>query len=151
MSTATTPPIAELIPHRAPMVLVDSITHWDDKNIICHSESHLSSDNPLRDQGVLSVFAGVEYAAQAMAAHARLISPPKADGPPRKGFLAVASKLTATVAELDTVAAPLVINAHMLAHNADSSLYEFTLHAADTLVLSGQLTAVMTEPEATPA
>lgn len=145
MSTAITPPIAELIPHRAPMVLVDSITHWDSENIVCHSQSHLLGDNALRDNGVLSVFAGVEYAAQAMAAHARLISPPKTDRPPRKGFLAVASKLTAVVAELDAVAAPLEISAHMLAHNADSSLYEFTLHAAGTLLLSGQLTAVMAD------
>lgn len=130
------------------MVLVDSITHWDNENIICHSQSHLHPDNPLRDNGVLSIFAGVEYAAQAMAAHARLISPPNSNGRPRKGFLAVASKLTAMAAELDAVAATLEISTHMLAHNADSSLYMFTLRAADTLLLSGQLTAVMADEEA---
>lgn len=141
-SPAPTPPIAELLPHSAPMVLVDSIIRWDEQSIHCQSISHLQPDNPLREAGVLSVFAGVEYAGQAMAAHARLLVSATEDAQPRKGFIAVASKLAARVVTLDSVSAPLLIEADMLAHNADSSLYAFTLSADGQTLLTGQLTAV---------
>lgn len=139
---ASTPAIAELLPHSPPMVLVDAIIQWDEQSIHCHSQSHLQPDNPLRQDGVLSVFAGVEYAAQTMAAHARLLMATADDARPRKGFIAVASKLAARVDTLDSVAAPLLIAADMLAHNADSSLYAFTLSADGQTLLTGQLTAV---------
>ena len=139
---ALLPPIADLLPHSAPMVLVDSIIRWDEQSIHCLSTSHLQPDNPLRDAGVLSIFAGVEYAGQAMAAHARLLLSTTADAEPRKGFIAVASKLVAHVDALDSIAATLHIEANMLAHNADSSLYSFTLSANGQALLTGQLTAV---------
>ena len=144
------PAIADLLPHRPPMVLLDAIIHWDEQRIHCQSQSHLQPDNPLRQAGVLSVFAGVEYAAQAMAAHARLLMARAPDAEPRKGFIAVASKLAAQVDRLDSVTAALSIEAEMLAHNADSSLYAFTLSAAGQTLLTGQLTAVTisdTEPQ----
>ncbi|SDU23327.1 hypothetical protein [Halopseudomonas salegens] len=147
--SAPLPPIADLLPHSAPMVLLDSITQWDEQNIRCQAHSHLQPDNPLRDAGVLSVFAGVEYAAQAMAAHARLLSPAAAGGPPRKGFLAVASKLNASVDVLDSLSAPMHIEANMLAHNADSSLYAFSLTADGQTLLTGQLTAVTVSDNST--
>ena len=139
---ATMPPIADLLPHRAPMVLLDSITRWDGQSIHCQTRSHLLPDNPLRETGVLSVFAGVEYAGQAMAAHARLLQSEAADATPRKGFIAVASKLAPQVDTLDSITAPMHIEAHMLAHNNDSSLYAFSLSADGQTLLTGQLTAV---------
>lgn len=136
------PAIADLLPHGPPMVLVDTILRWDEQSIHCQSQSHLQPGNPLREAGVLSVFSGVEYAAQAMAAHARLLMAAVDDARPRKGFIAVASKLAAQVDTLDSVSAPLSIEAEMLAHNADSSLYAFALSAAGQPLLTGQLTAV---------
>ncbi|QJD60358.1 hydroxymyristoyl-ACP dehydratase [Pseudomonas sp. gcc21] len=146
-SPAPMPPIADLLPHNAPMVLVDSIIRWDEQSIHCQSRSHLQRDNPLRDAGMLSVFAGVEYAAQAMAAHARLLLSDTTDARPRKGFIAVASKLAAHVDTLDSIAGSLHIEARMLAHNADSSLYAFTLSTGDQTLLTGQLTAVTISDE----
>lgn len=139
---ATLPPIAELLPHSSPMVLVDTIIRWDEQSIHCQSQSHLQPDNPLRQAGTLSVFAGVEYAAQAMAAHARLLQSATTDATPRKGFIAVASKLSAHVDMLDSVRASMHIEANMLAHNNDSSLYAFSLSADGQTLLTGQLTAV---------
>lgn len=136
------PSIADLLPHGAPMVLMDAIIHWDEQSIHCQSRSHLQPDNPLRNAGVLSVFAGVEYAAQAMAAHARLLLGATEDARPRKGFIAAASKLAAHVDVLDSVTATLDVEASMLAHNTDSSLYAFTLSAGGQPLLTGQLTAV---------
>lgn len=141
--SAPFPPIADLLPHSAPMVLLDSISQWDEQTIHCQTHSHLLADNALRDAGVLSVFAGVEYAAQAMAAHAHLLNSATAGTPTRKGFLAVASKLNARVDVLDCITAPMQVEANMLAHNADSSLYAFSLAADSQTLLTGQLTAVI--------
>lgn len=136
--------LGSLLPHAEPMILLDSIEDWDDSKISCVSNSHLAVNNPLRQSGTLSIYAGVEYAAQAMAAHARLTAPPvDRHSLPRKGFLAVASKLSAQVQNLDQLATPLLIELEMLAANHDSSLYRFVISTAGQVLLEGQLMAVM--------
>jgi predicted hotdog family 3-hydroxylacyl-ACP dehydratase len=123
------------------MVLLDAIERWDSEAIVCTSRSHLAPNNPLRDDGRLSVYAGVEYAAQAMAAHTRLLTDSSA--PPRKGFLAVASKVAAQADALDEYAETLTIEARVIAQNRDSSMYQFHISAQGKPILEGQLTAVL--------
>lgn len=126
------------------MVLIGAVRAWDDSKISCVANSHLAANNPLRVNGLLSVYTGVEYAAQAMAAHARLTAPAAQETTaPRKGFLAVASKLSASVQNLDTINAELQIDLEMIAANADSSMYSFVLSADQSVLLTGQLMAVM--------
>lgn len=139
--------IAALLPHSGPMVLVDSIIHWDKSHIRCRAHSHRREDNPLRQDGVISVFAGVEYAAQAMAAHARLVGAQQGAAP-RRGFVAVASRLAAGAQRLDAEAQPLDIDVTVVASSGDSSLYQFTLHAGERQLLSGQLTAIIAPEDA---
>lgn len=147
-STSSIDP-ASLLPHAHPMVLLDSIVRWDSEGIVCSSRSHLAADNPLREGGHLSIFAGVEYAAQAMAAHNRLLADDSA--PPRKGFLAVASKVTALAPSLnqspdqslDQWPHILTIEAWVMAQTQDSSMYQFRLSVQDKPLLGGQLTAVL--------
>lgn len=143
MTATLIPDIAELIPHQAPMMLVDSITAWDEHHIICQATSHVERDNPLRDDGRLSVFAGVEYAAQALAAHARLREP---DLPPKRGMIATASKLTPCCQWLDEHTGALTIRVELLASNLTSSMCQFHITCGATDVLSGQLTALTAEP-----
>lgn len=144
-----------LLPHRGTMVLLDAIIQWDESAIQCTASSHLSAANPLRDKGRLSVYAGIEYAAQAMAAHVRLCQEQSLQRPdqslqrqeqslqPARGFLAQASKLRATVATLDQRSAPLRIDAWPLARNPGHSLYQFQIHAEDCCLLEGRLTAII--------
>lgn len=134
------PAPAELLPHAEPMVLIDSVVHSDPRKIICRASSHRAADNPLRLGGRLSIYAGLEYAAQAMAAHAKLGA--NAEEAPRRGFLATASKIVAHTDRLDTVAADLEIVARQTTTNGDSSLYEFTITGAGRLLLEGQLMVV---------
>lgn len=131
------PSPADLLPHAAPMVLIDSVTTWDATSVTCRADSHLRADNPLRIAGRLSIHAGIEYAAQAMAAHARLRA--QSQEAPRRGVVATASKVVAHAEVLDAIQAPLLINASRLADNGDSSLYEFRISAADQPLLDGQL------------
>ncbi|WP_041524079.1 hypothetical protein [Gilvimarinus agarilyticus] len=136
------PDIADLIPHQAPMVLLDSITHWDDGYILCRALSHTREDNPLRDDGKLSIFAGVEYAAQAMAAHASLRNTGK---PARRGVIATASKLSSACQWLDEYSEPLLVRVQLLASNANSSLCQFEITCGANELLRGQLTALSHE------
>jgi predicted hotdog family 3-hydroxylacyl-ACP dehydratase len=138
MNSLPTP--AQLLPHAEPMVLIDSVEHWDQQKITCRASSHRSVDNPLRCSARLSIYAGLEYAAQAMAAHAKLLA--NSDKAPRRGFIATASKIVAHEDRLDGIAADLDIEARQTTTNGDSSLYEFTITGAGQLLLEGQLMVV---------
>lgn len=138
----TVPPLHQLLPHADPMILLGSINQWDKNNIECVASSHLHIDNPLRQQGILSIYAGVEYAAQAMAVHMRLCLDNDQE-PPRKGFVAVASKLEAQRQNLDEAQTSLVITLHQLVANDQGSLYEFIISADNQQILSGQLLGVI--------
>ena len=142
MTATIAPNIADLIPHQAPMVLLDSIIRWDDGYILCRALSHVQADNPLRDAGELSVFAGVEYAAQAMAAHASL----RTDGQPaQRGMIATASRLTPACQWLDEYPAPLSVRVELLASNTTSSMCQFQITSGTSQLLSGQLTALSSQ------
>lgn len=146
--------LADLLPHKPPMILLDSIHRFDAQTIQCGSQSHLNPHNPLRQKDRLSVFAGVEYAAQAMALHARLTAAAEKDfARPRRGFLAVANKLHAYVRDLDECRTPLLIEVTRINGDKNSSQYVFVITAEteNRTLLEGQLIAVMAEPETDPA
>ena len=60
------------IPHQGRMCLLDEVMEWDAQHIRCRSGTHRLPDHPLHSQGRLGVACGIEYAAQAMAAHGAL-------------------------------------------------------------------------------
>lgn len=138
-----------LLPHTDEMVLIDAIILWDFEKICCTANSHLHVNNPLRQSGQLSIYAGIEYAVQAMAAHAQ-IKVESGGGiiPPRKGFLAAMSRIKAYTQNLDDATETLHIEAQAIASTPNSSMYKFTISANNFTLLEGQLTAVM---ESTPS
>lgn len=144
MIEPATTDIAELLPHAAPMILIESLLEAGENYLACRTKSHLSPDNPLRIDGILNIFSGIEYAAQAMALHARLSSAPgqEAEQPPR-GFVATVSKVQAFAHRLDEYEQPLTIRVDQIACSRDSSLYTFTLSAGAAQLLEGQLMAVL--------
>jgi len=140
--------LADLLPHKPPMILLDGIHLCDAERIQCGSRSHLDPFNPMRHDNRLSVFAGVEYAAQAMALHARLTATGEKDfAQPRKGFLAVANKLRAHAFDLDEYKTPLLIEVIKLHGDFNSSQYRFAITVESRVILEGQLIAVMAEPD----
>jgi predicted hotdog family 3-hydroxylacyl-ACP dehydratase len=68
------------IPHHGRMCLLDEVLEWDAQHIRCRSGTHRQPDHPLRSQGRLGAACGIEYAAQAMAAHGALAGGAAADG-----------------------------------------------------------------------
>ena len=87
------PPMASLVPHAGAMCLLDRVIDWDEDGIRC--EATVADRHPLKVGTRLPATALIEYAAQAMAAHGRLIALAEAadqagadganDGRPRPG------------------------------------------------------------------
>lgn len=133
-----------LIPHAGEMVLLDSVQHWDHSSIDCRAGTHRRSGNPLRTDEGLSVYAGLEYAAQAMALHSRLCSQDMS-GSPKQGLLAVASKIITYVEWLHDIADDLLVSVKLQDEAGGSSLYEFSMTADRGLLLSGCLLVVLAQ------
>ena len=61
--------IRTLIPHSDLMCLLDDVMQWDDRSIVCFTNTHRDPANPLRRAGRLSAVHAFEYGAQAAAIH----------------------------------------------------------------------------------
>ncbi len=133
--------IAAHIPHSGAMCLLDAVLAWDDARIRCTASSHRDAANPLRAQGRLAAICGIEYAAQAMAVHGALLGDTGAR--PRAGLLASVRDVEAHVARLDTVDAPLCIEAERLGAAHSTILYRFALHGGERLLLTGRAAVML--------
>ena len=134
--------IRTLIPHSGSMCLLDSVAEWDDRSIICISNTHRDSANPLRRDGRLPAVHAFEYAAQAAAVHgglrarsAGVIAPP--------GYLAALRDARLHLVRLDEVASALQIYAYLLFGEAANTVYECRVSAGDVLLAEGRITIML--------
>jgi predicted hotdog family 3-hydroxylacyl-ACP dehydratase len=134
--------IRTLIPHSGLMCLLDRVNEWDDRSIVCVSNSHRDPANPLRRDGRLSAVYAFEYAAQAAAVHGGLrarsagaIAPP--------GYLAALRDAHLHVMRLDDVASPLQICASRLFGETANTVYECRVSAGDILLADGRITIML--------
>jgi len=134
--------IAGLVPHRGPMCLLHEVVQSDAHGIVCGAVSHRAADNPLRCNGLLPALAGIEYAAQALAAHCSLLAP-DAPGEPVRGLLAGVREVALNVARLDDIEGPLTVRAKRLVANGPRLLYEFAVQSGERELLSGRVAAVL--------
>src|SRR5206468_8915290 len=122
--------IRTLIPHSGSMCLLDSVTEWDDRSIVCISNTHRDPANPLRRGGRLSVVHAFEYGAQAAAVHgglrARSVG---ATAPP--GYLAALRDARLHVVFLDDIQPALQVRALRLFGESVNCVYECRISAAD--------------------
>ena len=140
--------IAKLIPHAGTMCLLDAVLDWDATTISCRASSHRSSDNPMAVEGRLAAVCGIEYAAQAMAAHARLTGTVHAQ--PMAGYLASVRDVVCAVARLDLLAGDLLITAEQLLGDDRRAIYRFSLRCEGDLVMQGRAAVVLHDNAATP-
>ena len=129
------------LPHQGSMCLLDAVTEWDAQRIRCTASSHRAPDNPLRAHDRLGAACGIEYAAQAMAAHGALLA--AADNPPRAGYLASVRGVELHVARLDDIAADLEVEAERLSGDDNTILYGFRVSATGRELLSGRAAVVL--------
>jgi len=134
--------IAAHIPHQGDMCLLDRVVMWDEQRIQCQASSHRLGDNPLRSRDQLSSACGIEYAAQAMAAHGALLASADSDRP-RAGFLVSVRGAVLHVPRLDNIAADLDIEAVCIHSSGGNILYQFSVHAAGQLLLEGRAAVML--------
>jgi len=131
------PEIRTLIPHSGLMCLLDSVIEWNDRSIICMTDTHRDPANPLRRDGRLSAVHAFEYAAQAAAVHgglrARLAG---AIAPP--GYLAALRDARLHVTRLDDLGSPLQIYACRLFGEAANTVYQCRVFSGDVLLAEGR-------------
>ena len=133
--------IAARIPHQGSMCLLDAVTAWDDKRIVCVATSHIDPANPLRAEGRLGAANGIEYAAQAMAIHGALLA--GTDGAPRQGYLASVRGVTLHVDRLDTLPQALTVRAERLSGDDNNVLYRFAVRGNGHLLLEGRAAVIL--------
>src|SRR5215468_11653799 len=133
--------IRALIRHSGLMCLLDEVTQWDERSIVCVSNTHRDPANPLRRQGALSAVHAFEYGAQAAAVHGGLraraagtIAPP--------GYLAALRDGRLYVTRLDYIHLPVRISATRIYGEGANTVYEFIVSAATVIVAEGRVTIV---------
>jgi predicted hotdog family 3-hydroxylacyl-ACP dehydratase len=134
--------IAAHVPHHGSMCLLDQVLDWDARRVRCLSRAHRSSDNPLRAHGRLGAVCGIEFAAQAMAVHGALLAP-DLHLERRVGYLASVRGVALHAPRLDDLEADLIAVAERLGGDESTVLYQFSLSAADRLLVSGRATIVL--------
>lgn len=129
----------DLLPHAPPMCLIELVVAVDERRIHCRSASHRDPCHPLRGRDGLGVEHAIEYAAQAAALHGAL---------GRAGGAAAAEPRVLIVLRdvrfgtdwLHTHAAPLDVEAELLAADQRTVRYATRVTAGDTLLCSAELT-----------
>jgi predicted hotdog family 3-hydroxylacyl-ACP dehydratase len=148
------------IPHHGRMCLLDEVVEWDGRHIRCRSGTHRAADHPLRSQDRLGIACGIEYAAQAMAAHGALSARARAvetavlarvdlasgasavRSRPEAGFLASLRDVRMYALRLDDIETDLICDATLIAGDHGTALYDFKLTSETRTLLSGRATVV---------
>jgi predicted hotdog family 3-hydroxylacyl-ACP dehydratase len=117
--------IAARVPHHGTMCLLHALHESSDTHVLCSTTNHCAADNPLRSASGLLSCNAIEYAAQAMALHGAMTSPPS--NAPQGGRLASVRSVKLHVPRLDTIDGPLFVHAERVAGDLGQAMYQFTL------------------------
>lgn len=123
------------------MCLLDGVLEWDDRLIICVSNTHRDPNNPLLRNGQLSAVHAFEYGAQAVAVHGGLQARAAGETAP-PGYLAALRDARLHVTRLDNIESPLEIRARHLFGDTVNVVYECSVSAGNVLVAEGRITIV---------
>jgi predicted hotdog family 3-hydroxylacyl-ACP dehydratase len=124
------------------MCLLDSVEHWGDGHIVCRATSHHRLDNPLRDDSGLRALCGIEYGAQAIAAHGALVQGVR-DPNLWSGVLVSARHVMTTRSHLNDLAGALTIRATLLVAPDHGSVYNVEITSDGRTLLTGRLSVML--------
>jgi predicted hotdog family 3-hydroxylacyl-ACP dehydratase len=127
--------IAAHLPHQGPMSLLDEVTRWSAATLHARARNHRAAGHPLRRGRELPITAGIEYGAQAAAAHGALA----AQAPSGAGMIAVVRSVVFHARRLDDVAGDLEIVAELEGESAAGVLYRFAVAAAGRPLVEGRV------------
>lgn len=127
--------LAAHLPQRGTMMLLEDVIAWDALRLSARASSHRAAANPLRRGAVLPVACGIEYAAQAVAAHGALL----AAGPAPPGLLASVRAVRFHALRLDDQPEALEVDVERISGAAGGLLYGFRVASAGRALLEGRL------------
>lgn len=140
--------LCALIPHAGNMCLLDGVQAWDDQRILCISNSHRHTDNPLRcfygveqAPGALSAIHAVEYGAQAMAVHGGLLAR-QAGGTAAPGYLAALRDVQLKVTSLDSIHDALFVEAEQVMAGTGSLMYNLRVYSSAGDIVTARATVI---------
>jgi predicted hotdog family 3-hydroxylacyl-ACP dehydratase len=118
------------------MCLLDEFVSWDETRVRAMTQRHRAPDNPLRSRGEVPAVCGIEYGAQAAAAHGALC----AARPSGAGFLAGVRAVTLHARRLDDIASDLEVEAEQLGASPAGVLYSFKVTGDGRVLVAGRVT-----------
>jgi predicted hotdog family 3-hydroxylacyl-ACP dehydratase len=132
---------SSLLPHVGSAIMIEELVRWDDREIRARTRTHLSTDNPLRNEGRLASVHLAEYGAQAMAAHGALRARAAGD-PPRSALLVSLRQFEATRNFIDDLPGSLDIIARELFGSPTGWQYDFEVWHGDECIARGRVAAL---------
>ena len=127
--------LAAHLPHGGEMNLLDEVVSWDAHTLHARARRHRDPAHPLRRPEGLPPAAGIEYGAQAAAAHGALAS----GEPSGAGMIAAVRSVAFHAPRLD-VAEDLDIRVEQLGAGEAGVLYRFEVSAGSRLLVEGRVT-----------
>jgi predicted LPLAT superfamily acyltransferase/predicted hotdog family 3-hydroxylacyl-ACP dehydratase len=131
--------IRALIPHSGSMCLLESVIEWDERSIVCTSNTHRDPANPLRRAGTLSGVHALEYGAQAAAVHGGLRAR-VAGATAAPGYVAAFRAARLHVNRLDDIQCLLQVHATRLFGEEANTVYECRVSAGDRVLAEARVT-----------
>jgi predicted hotdog family 3-hydroxylacyl-ACP dehydratase len=128
------------------MNLLEEIVAWNAQGLRARATSHRDAANPLRVGDELPIACGIEYGAQAVAAHGALAAGEGASG---AGFLASVRSVVFHAARLDDLRYDLDIEVEQIGGSAGGMLYRFAVGAGGRNLIDGRL-AIMLDAQRNP-
>lgn len=130
------PPVAELLPHASPMILLDAVTACTPTSITCT----LNTTSPLlpkTPQGKFSLAVGYEWMAQSIGAFAG-ITAKKAGQPIKIGFL-LGTRRTEFFTEYFCPSQALQCQVNLIGHFDQLGVFDCEIFADKTVLMRGQI------------
>lgn len=124
------------LPHQGAMSLLSEIVGWDEQKLHARADNHRALDHALRRAMQLPATAGIEYGAQAAAAHGALAS----QAPSGAGMIAAVRSVRFHVARLDDIAGDLDVNVEQLGGGAAGVMYRFVVSSSGKPLVEGRVT-----------
>jgi predicted hotdog family 3-hydroxylacyl-ACP dehydratase len=131
------------------MCLLERVIEWDQQRIRLETDTHRSTDNPLRSQDELKALHLCEYGAQAMAVHGALQAQQTGTTAP-PGMLVALRSVAFHCERIDVLPGSLIIEAECLQSSASSQQYAFKISHEAELLCEGRAAVVLRGQEQEP-
>ncbi len=138
--------IRKLLPHQGDMCLLERVLECNESSIVCTTRTHLDPNNPLRSETGLGSANAIEYAAQAMALHARLQAGIERQATEKQGTHGVLGSVRGCQlmsATLDAYDEPLIVQASLVSGDDKMALYTFDVGGQTESIATGRATVLL--------